>query len=407
MGGLGLLGAMPASAQEPPSPSEPGSTGETFSAPTMVAARPPGSSDWSCPAPAADDERARGQAELLRQEAANHYREGRFEEAAQALRRAHELWPTLADLRDLGRIELEQGRQGAARTAWERYLGCAPDGPDSIDLAATERALAELRATTVRLTIALGIPRLTIQIDGQTVATTPWAEPVFVDGGDRRVTIQGPAGLEKVAYMYLEPGSELELTLDRINNPPRLDPCAVPPGCIDPPPPPSSEPSVALVVSGGPFMLRQTSSDKARSFVGGFAAVGAHIGLSRTLGVRLSGFVAPSGGPRGFAAPIGGTTTAVLGLSEMLAVASSLSAGYLVAPEPGRARRGSFEPTSSFFLLPELSPLMVRSGSFDGGLRIGTLLSGQGDRVGDRFGLTGVTVAGGAAFRFGSEDDDE
>jgi hypothetical protein len=113
---------------------------------------------------------------------------------------------------------------------------------------------------------------------------------------------------------------------------------------------------------------------------------------------RLDGFGGVTGGGAGAVGLFGGSLSMILGLSELIGVGTGASAGYLLAPESdaiaaGTGPPGLFEPKSSGFFAPHVSPLVLRFDELDLSARVDFVLSGQQDVAGERFGLSYVSTS--------------
>lgn len=424
LGALGLA-ASPAAAQprdqprpppEPP-PDEPKApTGEPPEGPLVQAGTPapqeaqPGTDPEGevlavepgtlrCPAPGQVSEATRQRAkEHLRRGITLHRNDAR-QEAAAELRLAYELSGNVRILATLGKLELDLGHLPQAREDLERFIACqtAPDDPQVVEV---EVALEGLRHRTGRMVIALAAPGSVVRVDGRVVATTPTDEPVFLTADYHVIEATMADGRRLETEIGIDPNGQLALTEELLSGAGvqpclSIEPCLRPDVClsIDEYDSWADREGLHVGLSLAPQLLIQTADQSGDVYGGGLAAFLVNLGFARTLELRMAALIAPGGGEKGFVMPVGSSVALSLGFSEHFATATSLSWGYLLAPEPSRAQAGAFEPSSSFFLQPELSPLVVRFGGFEVDARVGLLLSSQEDLAVERFGLSYVSTS--------------
>ncbi|MBI4704078.1 MAG: tetratricopeptide repeat protein [Deltaproteobacteria bacterium] len=405
LGGLGL-GSVPARAQspepdgaEPPPPADEGAGASAAVAAPEPAAAPAAAAALGCPsaAPASDE---------VTREAAGHYlrgvelyRQHQWDEAVSAFRRSHELAPSTVALYAIGKLEQARGRSAAARAASEKYLACTAGELDSLRRVDLENELAALRQRTALVLLDPGLIGANVALDGEAVATTPAAEPLFVGGGTHRVAVLMPDGRRIEGEVHFPAGGEIRLTLDLLRA------AAVPPQvCLSPPPPPPPEECVRRRGShlglGVAPQLAWEARDGGRAYFGGALEAVLNVGLSRSFDLHVGAGAAPSGAEDGLRLPVAGALSVRLTPFERFAVATGFSAGYLLAPEPSRAAAGAFEPASGLFVHPEISPLLVRLGDVELDLRLGAMLSRQQDLGETRFGLSYLTGSVWATYLF-------
>ncbi|MBM4345777.1 MAG: tetratricopeptide repeat protein [Deltaproteobacteria bacterium] len=174
----------------------------------------------------------------LADEAAAHFKEGRFQQAAELFERAFALNPEkLVRLRNAGRAYEEAGRLEYAKLLFERYLQQAPDGSekdevkqrvDRIDETLAARKQAELAAAR-KSALADARPAAdgaTSTVAADATGETPAVAWATLGGGVAMVaggavwavlTVQAEqrknSGLNKGQYSY--PGGDDKLTADR------------------------------------------------------------------------------------------------------------------------------------------------------------------------------------------------
>ncbi|MBW2456400.1 MAG: hypothetical protein JRI68_17905 [Deltaproteobacteria bacterium] len=337
----------------------------------------------------------------LQRIAAQAYGDDRHDEAAMALRKVLELRPSTNTLLALGKVEKLLGRRPAARAAWERYLACSAADPPSLQRVEVEREIVDLRAQTAELIVNLPDLGTWVKIDGQLVATVPVDEPLYVDAGHHPVEVVTPHGVRKSAELYFEGGSELELTLARLDDG-MVDPmpCLSPHPCLSPLPPDDRRSGVHWGATLRPHVWWEMPGDDATPVGGGAAALVLNVGLSRALSFRSSLFAAPTVGSEGFVMPLGASADAYLAFSEEIAIGTGLAGGYLFAPEASRAEVGRFEPTPFLFVQPQLVPLALRLDELEIEIRVGALLSKQFDADTSRVGLSFLTTSVGLTYLF-------
>lgn len=144
------------------------------------------------------------------------YRVGDYEAAVTAWRNAYELDPQPLLLYNLGQAYERLGRLPEAIEALSGYLEAAPTG-DPLRSDATAR-LASMRERLGRTSIVVtsNVEGAVIRIDGEERARTPRLDPIQVDPGTHRVTVEMEghepfhASVTVVAGMRAEVQAELE-----------------------------------------------------------------------------------------------------------------------------------------------------------------------------------------------------
>lgn len=360
---------------------------------------------FSCPAPVEGDSPERRQAEVLVSAARTYLDAGEQQKALALARRAFELSREPNLMLYIGRMEHELGHPAQARAAWERYLACGSGAVYERSRPELLEQIRQLRLAAGRVLIELWIEGATISVDGEQVAVAPWPEPIYLTVGPHHVVVETPHG--ELLEAELEVPSDGDVVLDRqLVEGPGPMPCLQP--CLSPPPPPSpSRDGAHLGISLAPQLLWQVADDT-RVYGGGLGAVLVNVGISRTLEFRLDAFGGAMAGEEGVVAPFGGSLGMFLGLSELFGVGTGVATGYLLAPEPttptGSTPLGLFQPESSWFLAPHVSPLVLRFDELELGARVDFVVSRQQDAAGERFGLSYVSTAVWLTYLFLGDD---
>jgi len=123
-------------------------------------------------APALAQQSAEQEAKALFNKGTTLYSGEKFEEAAEAFRKAHELKPSWKLLYNIGQAEASCRRQGLAIEAFEKYLA---EGGDEVPVERRDQVYAEIdKLRRIVGSVALVAPAgLTVWVDGFQVGTTP------------------------------------------------------------------------------------------------------------------------------------------------------------------------------------------------------------------------------------------
>jgi hypothetical protein len=139
------------------------------------------------PAAAAAD--ADTEAKQVYQQGVEAFEDGRFDDAAQAFRRAYELKPSWKLLYNMGQSEAAARRYGLALDAFEKYL---VGGGDEIQGDRREEVLGEIQ----RLRVLVGVVEVQapdgteLLIDGYSHGKVPFSGPVRVAAGEHQAVLR-------------------------------------------------------------------------------------------------------------------------------------------------------------------------------------------------------------------------
>ncbi len=118
------------------------------------------------------------------------YKEDRFEQAAIAFSRAYELKPTYKILFNIGQVENELSHYAAALEAYTRYLTEGGKNVSDDRLVQVKSEIKRLNALVGMIVIECPVDGARVQLDDETVGTTPLTGPIFVDVGKHKVVVR-------------------------------------------------------------------------------------------------------------------------------------------------------------------------------------------------------------------------
>jgi hypothetical protein len=113
------------------------------------------------------------------------YGEADYRAALVEFRRAYEVAPNPAVLYNIGQAYYQVQNYAAALTTFERYLAEAGDGASH--RAEVEQTLETLKARVGTVEISTSVPGCEVTVDDELVGTSPFAEPLLVSIGRRRI----------------------------------------------------------------------------------------------------------------------------------------------------------------------------------------------------------------------------
>jgi len=157
------------------------------------------------------------------EEAATRFQRGLalFNESEYALaliefERAYELAPNFRALYNIGLVNIQLGRYASATRALERYL---LDGEAAIGGARrreVEGLLGDLKLRTATLTLLSRASGIEVAVDGKTLGTTPFPDPLLIDAGEHtlRATAAGFAPRNYTLTLAGQDQKTIQVALD-------------------------------------------------------------------------------------------------------------------------------------------------------------------------------------------------
>jgi tetratricopeptide (TPR) repeat protein len=118
------------------------------------------------------------------------YEEGNYEAARIEFERAQELAPTYRILYNIGLVYKQTNNYVDALRAFEKYLADGGAEVPADRKALVEKEIAEIRPRIGRITVKTNVPGAEILLDDTPVGIAPLTEPIMVNPGVRRVTVQ-------------------------------------------------------------------------------------------------------------------------------------------------------------------------------------------------------------------------
>ncbi|HEU4536220.1 MAG TPA: PEGA domain-containing protein [Polyangiaceae bacterium] len=160
------------------------------------------------PAPSAANAREAGK---HFQRGVSLFNEADYNAALIEFKRAYELAPNPHVLYNVGQTNFQLQNYAAAIVAFEAYLS---EAPQPTHRAEVETALETLRTRVGRLEIASDVAGAEVAIDDQPVGRTPFAKPLIVSVGRRKVvaTAEGRAPITRYVEVASGEGQPLALT---------------------------------------------------------------------------------------------------------------------------------------------------------------------------------------------------
>jgi tetratricopeptide (TPR) repeat protein len=162
---------------------------------------------------------ARAGAEDTTKEAAAHFHRGvaffneaDYMAALVEFKRAYALAPNVNVLYNLGQTQYQQQKYADALATFEKYL--AEGGvPHRADVEAT---VANLRTRVGRLELSTNVPDAEVVIDDEGVGKTPFAKPLTISVGRRKITVTAAGHVPVTRWIEIAAGEtvRLPLTLD-------------------------------------------------------------------------------------------------------------------------------------------------------------------------------------------------
>jgi hypothetical protein len=181
------------------------------------------------------------------------FNEADYNAALVEFKRAYELAPNPHVLYNVGQTNYQLQNYATAITAFEAYLA---EAQPATHRAEVESTLETLRARVGRLEITADTPNVEVSVDDQPVGRAPFAKPVLVSVGRRKITATAEGRAPITRYVEVASGESVPLALSFV--------APAPPSTATPAPPrpvagpardeggggPSPWPTVALVSTG-------------------------------------------------------------------------------------------------------------------------------------------------------------
>jgi hypothetical protein len=171
----------------------------------------------SQPAP---NPRAKNQAQSLLTQGSALYERGDYAGALEKFTAAYTAYPSPKLMFNIGQANRDLGRPVEALAAFEKFLADAPDAaPDAV--ASAHKSTADLREKLGRIHIECERMGAEVNVDGQSVGTTPLLMPIWATPGRHQVTARHPSASPTLENVEVQAGSIQMVTL-------HLRPLAIP-----------------------------------------------------------------------------------------------------------------------------------------------------------------------------------
>lgn len=137
--------------------------------------------------------------------------------------RAYELAPNFRALYNIGLVNIQLGRYASATRALERYLHDGEAAVGSARRREVEGLLNDLKLRTATLTLLSRASGIEVAVDGKTLGTTPFPEPLLIDAGEHtlRASAVGFASRNYTLTLAGQDQKTIQVALDAL---PRHEP---------------------------------------------------------------------------------------------------------------------------------------------------------------------------------------
>jgi hypothetical protein len=175
--------------------------------------------------------------------------------------RAYSFVPDFRVLYNIGQVSIQLGRYAKASQALEHYLNDGGAKIPAARAASVRNDLKMLEGRTAHLRVHSNVEGADILLDDSLLSKTPVTEPLLVDAGEHRITLQKPGYVTRSQPLVLAGRDESTVEADLVEEPkapqlperPPLVTLAIPPqnAIVVPPPPPPPPPNEWLYVGWG------------------------------------------------------------------------------------------------------------------------------------------------------------
>jgi hypothetical protein len=153
-------------------------------------ATPPPSPPAAEPAPAKSDAATKKEAGERFKRGTELYSEGEYSLALAEFERAYTLVPDYRVLYNIGQVNIQLGQYARARVMLKEYMLRGVSELSAERLKSVQGDLEMLAGRTALVVLEVEPEGVEVTIDGKLVGTTPVAEPVVVDVGERRIDLK-------------------------------------------------------------------------------------------------------------------------------------------------------------------------------------------------------------------------
>ncbi len=199
----------------------------------------PHDTSGSAPAPAAGSAASSTDA---KKKAAEHfetglklYEDSDFSLALIEFERAYSYVPDYRVLFNIGQVSVQLGRYARAVQALQQYIKAGDTNIPSARLNAVKEDLKMLEGRTAHLQIECNVDDVEVLLDDVRIGHTPISQPLLVDAGEHRLTLQKPGYVTRIERLVLagRDESKQQLALSEV---PKTTPLPVNPIAVAPVP---------------------------------------------------------------------------------------------------------------------------------------------------------------------------
>jgi hypothetical protein len=165
------------------------------------------------------------------------YEDGDFSLALIEFERAYSYIPDYRVLFNIGQVSIQLGRYARAAQALQQYLQAGGNNAPAGRIKAVRDDLQMLEGRTAHLLVDSNVQDAEILLDDVRLAKTPVLEPILVDAGEHRLTVQKPGYVTRTERLVLAGRDESRLRIDLAEEH-RVAPVPVTPIAIPVQPPP-------------------------------------------------------------------------------------------------------------------------------------------------------------------------
>jgi len=138
--------------------------------------------------------------------------------------RAYSYIPDFRVLYNIGQVSVQLGRYARASQALNQYLKSGGSKIPAARVKAVHSDLAMLEGRTAHLTVKSNADGADVSLDDAPLGKIPMTDPVLVDAGEHRITLQKPGFITHTEPLVLAGRDETSLQIDLTEEPKNLTP---------------------------------------------------------------------------------------------------------------------------------------------------------------------------------------
>jgi hypothetical protein len=177
------------------------------------------------------------------------YEDGDFSLALIEFERAYSYIADYRVLYNIGQVSIQLGRYARAALALQQYLKAGGAAIPAARGNSVRDDLKMLEGRTAHLQIESNVQDAEILLDDVRLAKTPIVEPLLVDAGEHRLTVQKPGYVSRTERLVLAGRDESKLQIDLAEEPKSAPIAALPIASAQPPPRQTEPPPAAKPMS--------------------------------------------------------------------------------------------------------------------------------------------------------------